>query len=86
MPDYQSAYRINYSCKTALVRIMDDILWSMENQEVVPLIAIDLSAALYTVDHDLLLAVLRKKFGMDQVALKWFRSYLRQRQFRVQVG
>ena len=57
---------------------MDDILWSMEKQEVVPLVAIDLSAAFDTVDHDLLLAVLRKKFGIDQVALKWFRSYLRQ--------
>ena len=78
MPDYQSAYRANYSCETALVTIMDDILWSMENQEVVPLIAIDLSAAFDTVDHDLLLAVLRKKFGMDQGALKWFSSYLKQ--------
>ena len=86
MPDYQLAYRANYSCETALVKIMDDILWSMENQEVVPLIAIDLSAAFDTVDHDLLLAVLRKKLGMDQVTLKWFRSYLRQCQFRVQVG
>ena len=57
---------------------MDDILWSMEKQEVVPLVAINLSAAFDTVDHDLLLAVLRKKFGIDQVALKWFRSYLGQ--------
>ena len=65
---------------------MDDILWSMENQEVIPLIAIDLSAAFDTVDHDLLLAALRKKFGMDQVTLKWFGSYLRQQQFIVQVG
>ena len=86
MPDYQSAYQANYSRETAIVKIMDDILWSMENQEVVPLIAINLSAAFDTVDHDLLLAVLRKKFGMDQVALKWFRSYLRQQQFRVHVG
>ena len=86
MPDYRSAYQANYSCETTLVRIMDDILWSMENQEVVPLIAIDLSAAFDTVDHDLLLAVLRKKFGMDQVTLKWFRSYLRQQQIIVQVG
>ena len=57
---------------------MDDIFWSMEKHEVVPLIAVDLCAAFDTVDHDLLLAVLRKKFGIDQVALKWFRSYLRQ--------
>ena len=77
MPDYQSAYQANYSCETALVKIMDDIMWSMEKQEVVPLVAIDLSAAFDTVDHDLLLAVLRKKFGIDQVALKWFRSYHR---------
>ena len=86
MPDYQAAYQANYSCETVLVKIMDNILWSMEKQEVVPLIAIDLSAAFETVDHDLLLAVLRKKFGIDQVTLKWFRSYLRQQQFRVQVG
>ena len=77
MPDYQSAYQANYSCETALVKIMDDILWLMEKQEEVPLIAINLSAAFDTVDHELLLAVLRKKFGIDQVTLKWFGSYLR---------
>ena len=52
----------------------------------VPLIAIDLSAAFDIVDQDLLLAVLRKEFGIDQVTLEWFRLYLRQQQFRVQVG
>ena len=78
MPDYQSAYQANYSCETALIKIMDDILWSLEKQEVVPLVAIDLSAAFDTVDHDLLLGVLRKKFGIDQVTLKWFTLYLRQ--------
>ena len=86
MPNYQSTYWANYSCETALVTIMDDILWSIEKQEVVPLIAIDLSAAFYTVDHDHLLAVLRKKIWHWWSSLKWFRSYLRQWQFRVQVG
>ena len=70
----------------ALFKMMDDILWSMEKQEVVPLTAIDLSAAFDTIDHKLLLAVLRKKIGIDQVTLKWFSSYLRPQQFRVQVG
>ena len=77
IPNYQSAYRANYSCEMELVKIMDDILWLMEKQEVVPLMQIDLSAAFDTVDHNLLLAVLRKKFSIDQVTLKWFSSYPR---------
>ena len=30
LPDYQSAYRTNLSCETALVKLHNDILWSME--------------------------------------------------------
>ena len=30
LPTYQSAYRKNYSCETALVKLFDDLLWSME--------------------------------------------------------
>ena len=33
MPDYQSAYRPGYSCETALVKLMNELLWSMEKQE-----------------------------------------------------
>ena len=83
MPDYQSAYRANFSCKTALLKLTDDLLWSMEHQEVTPLVAIDLSAAFDTVDHDLLLSILSKKFGVVDKALKWFDSYLRPRRFQV---
>ena len=50
MPDYQSAYRENYSCETALMKILDDILWSMENVEVT---ALDLLVAFDTVDHEI---------------------------------
>ena len=57
----------------------------MEHQEVTPLVAIDLSAAFDTVDHDLLLSVLSKKFGVVDNALKWFDSYLRPRRLHVQI-
>ena len=30
MPEYQLAYRKNFSCETALVKIMNDCLWNME--------------------------------------------------------
>ena len=33
IPDYQSAYRANYSCETALAKIVNDILWAMEHQK-----------------------------------------------------
>ena len=83
MPSYQSAYRANFSGETALLKLTDDLLWAMEHQEVTPLVAIDLSAAFDTVDHDLLLSILSKKFGVIDKALKWFDSYLRPRRFQV---
>ena len=48
MPSYQSAYREHHSCKTALVRLTNDLLWSMDRQSVMALVAIDLSAAFNT--------------------------------------
>ena len=38
----QSAYCANYSYETALVKIVNDILWAMESQKVSALMAIDL--------------------------------------------
>ena len=60
LPGYQLAYRRNYSCETALIKITNDCLWDMENQMVTAMIAIDLSAAFDTVDHAILLDVLKK--------------------------
>ena len=58
----------------------------MERQEVTALIAIDLSAAFDTVDHDVLLSVLNKRFGIGGQALSWFDTYLRPRRCKVNVG
>ena len=69
IPDYQSAYRSNYSCETAVVKIVNDILWSMENQECTNYMAIDLLAAFDTVVHVILLDVLQKRFRIEGVAL-----------------
>ena len=42
---------------------MNDILWAMERQDITALIAIDLSAAFDTVDHNILIEVLHRRFG-----------------------
>ena len=85
MPDYQSAYRKNYSCETALIKVVDDILWSMERQEGVALMAVDLSAAFDTVDHQILSSVLQARFGITGSALQWFQTYLYPRSCKVTV-
>ena len=58
----------------------------MEDQEVTTMACIDLSAAFDTVDHGMLEKVLRVKFGITGKALSWFSSYLRPRDFMVNVG
>ncbi len=85
LPDYKSAYRRNYSCETDLVKVSNDILWAMENQKMTFLVASDVSAAFDTVDHDILIEVLRNNFGVTEKALAWCNSYLRPRTFNVNV-
>ena len=77
LPDYQSAYRTNYSCETALVALVNDILWGMEKQKITAFTAIDLLAAFNTIDYDILLEVLQMKFSFTGQTLHWFDSYLR---------
>ena len=84
-PDYQSAYREHYSCETAIINVSDGLLWGMERQAITSLVALDLSAAFDTVDHDILLSILSNKYGIKGKALKWFNQYLRPWSFKVAV-
>ena len=59
MPSYQSAYQQHHSCETTLLQLTNDILWSMENQNITAVLALDLSAAFDTMDHDILLQALK---------------------------
>ena len=68
--EFQRAYRPGHSCETALLQIMNDLLWAMERQSVSVLILLDLSAAFDTVDNQVLLNILERKFGIKDVALK----------------
>ena len=86
MPDYQSAYRPNHSCESAMVKLVNDLLWNMEHQKLTMIVATDLSAAFDTVDYDITLEVLQKRYGIDGTALSWFDSYLRPRFCKVAIN
>src|SRR5207245_2881584 len=73
---YQSAYRKNHSTETALLRIYNDILLSIDQQKVSALVLLDLSAAFDTIDHQILLARLTSNFGITGSAFSLISSYL----------
>lgn len=83
---FQSAYRSHHSTETALLKILNDILISLDNGKVCILTLLDLSAAFDTIDHEILLTRLHTTFGISEIALSWFRSYLSDRNLTVSVN
>ena len=84
--DYQSAYRENRSCVTVLLKLVIDLLWALERKNVTALVALDLSAALDTVNHEILLKTQNYNFGIDGTALEWIRNYLVPRDMKIKIG
>ena len=76
---FQSAYKAFHSTETALVRVHNDILTAIDNNNTVILLLLDLSAAFDTVDHSILLSRLSSRSGIKRTVLAWLRSYLTSR-------
>jgi hypothetical protein len=76
---FQSAYRENHGTETALLRVQNDILRSLDNHNAVFLVLLDLSAAFDTIDHEILCERLRNNIGISGTALAWIKSYLTDR-------
>ena len=76
---FQSAYRKYHSTETALLRISNDLLQSMDKKQCCFLVLLDLSAAFDTVNHNILINRLSDRFGVKDDALSWITSYLHNR-------
>lgn len=82
----QSAYKVYHSTETALIRVREDLLRSMDRGEVSCVILLDLSAAFDTIDKTILLNRLKYRFGFGGEIIAWLSSYLTNRSQSVEIG
>lgn len=85
LPTNQSSYDQFHSTETALVKVHNDILLNMDQQEATPLVLLDLSATFDPVNHETLIDILEFEFGVIGKALKWIKSFLSRRKQRVNI-
>ena len=84
--DEQSAYKKNHSTETLLIRIWNDLLVASDEKSATILMMLDLSAAFDTVDHDLLLKILKNEIGLRGRVLSWLTSFLKGRTQCIRIG
>ena len=77
--EHQSAYIKLYSTETALPKVQNDILQSLDQSKVTVLVLLDLSAAFDTLDHNTLLNRLKNHFGITGKPLQLMSSYVSDR-------
>ena len=75
LPVRQSAYRPFHSTETAVISIHNDMIGVVDQGDIGALVLLDLSAAFDTVDHSILMDVLRRQFGIDGSALSWMAEF-----------
>ena len=85
MTAFQSVYRKHHSTESALLNIHNNIL-NMAEGSVTDLTLLDPSAAFDTIDHTILLDRLNVYYGISELALGWFKTYLSGRTHSVKVG
>ena len=76
MEPNQSAYHQHFSTITSVLKVYADILKAMDKQEITCLILLDLSAVFDTIDHEILLRMLEKRFGIKGAVNKWTESHI----------
>ena len=82
---YQSAYMTLHSTETAMLRVKHDIAGALDRNHAMMFVMLDLSAAFDTIDHAHLLKLLQDEYGVRGTALPWFRTYMEDRTYRVQI-
>ena len=82
---YQSGFRAHHSTDTCLSYLNNKILQGFETGMFTDMILIDLQKAFDTIDHEIFLDKIAC-LGFSDSAILWFKSYLQDRSFSVNIG
>ena len=85
LPINQSGNRKQHSTETLGLFVTDYILDAMDKKQVTAMVLLDFSKAFDSIGHTILLKKLQG-LRISQTALRWFTSYLSQRQQQVRIG
>ena len=83
--NFQSGFRPRFSTDTCLIHHTNFIKIQMDKGNFVGMVLLDLQKAFDTVDHSILLTKL-EALGLSEDVVRWFRSYLSDRQQLVDVS
>ncbi len=72
LDNFQSGFRVHHSTETMLIKIINYIRFNSDSGKISVLVLLDLIAAFYTVDHNILLQSLKNWVRLSWMVLKWF--------------
>ena len=76
LPSFQSAYRSCHSTETVVLKVISDVINTLDAGNIALLALLDITAGFDTVDHHILLQKLQCSFSIDATVLHWFESYV----------
>ena len=76
LPTRQSGFRKHHSTESGLLRVLSDILSSVDKGQISLLALLDVSAAFDAVDYSILLDRLSISLGLTGSAYDWMRSFI----------
>lgn len=84
LPQFQSGFRANHSCTTAVAHITDDIIKATDNEMLTALILLDYTKAFDCVNHNVLFAIFHY-IGFSENVIIFFSNYLSNRKQIVKI-
>lgn len=79
LSNFQSGFRPKHSTLSALIQMCDEWLESMDNGKLTGVIFLDIRKAFDSINHGVLLKKMNDCFGISDMELRWFGSYLSDR-------